>query len=60
MISRSKYPTSRQLIMAREAREEAKSLLPPSPGPTQVGTTRSLTFRAVVESNSEVEMEVAL
>ena len=47
--------------LAREAREEAKSLLPPSGGPTQVGTTPSLAFRAMIGADGgEVEMVVAL
>jgi hypothetical protein len=35
-------------------------LLPPSPGPTQVGTTPEVRFRAVVGPDDELEMEVKL
>jgi hypothetical protein len=44
-----------------EAREEAKSLLPPPRGPTQVGTTPELVFRAVIGADGEdVNLEFAL
>jgi hypothetical protein len=45
--------------MAREE-TEVGSLLPPSGGPTQVKTTSSLAFRAVIGLEGEVQMEVAL
>jgi hypothetical protein len=35
-------------------------LLPPSGGPTQVGTTRGLAFRAVVGANGKPEVEIVL
>jgi hypothetical protein len=44
--------------VARPHAEEA-SLLPPLSGPTQAGTTPSLTFRAMIETD-EVEMNIAL
>jgi hypothetical protein len=59
MISRSKYPTSRQLTMAREE-TEVGSLLPPSSGPTQVGTTSSIAFRAMVELDGELQTDILL
>jgi hypothetical protein len=37
-----------------------RSLLPPSGGPTQVGTTPSLMFRAMIVANGKVEMQVAV
>jgi hypothetical protein len=37
-----------------------RSLLPPSGGPTQAGTTTGVAFRAVIEPSGEVEMGVAL
>jgi hypothetical protein len=40
------------LYLNREAREEAKSLLPLSGGPTQAGTTPELMFRAVIGSDA--------
>jgi hypothetical protein len=43
-----------------EAREKAKSLLPPSGGSTQAGTTASLAFRAMVETDGESIMEIVL
>ena len=35
-------------------------VLPPSGGPTQVGTTPNLAFRAIIEPHGESVMEVAL
>jgi hypothetical protein len=52
MISRSKYPTSRQLIMAREE-TEVGSLLPPSGGWKQAGTTSRVVFRARLGTGGE-------
>jgi hypothetical protein len=50
-----------KLYLNREPREEAKSLLPPSGGCTQVRTTAlSLVFRAVIKAGGDVEMVVAL
>ncbi|HSK85878.1 MAG TPA: hypothetical protein VK902_21105 [Rubrobacter sp.] len=45
-----------------EVREEAEvgSLLPPSSGPTQVGTTLDLMFRAAIRTDGEVDLGVAL
>src|SRR5215211_2377635 len=52
------------LCTIRETREEAKSaggsLLPPSSGPTQVGTTPCAAFRATGRPESRVEIAVAL
>src|SRR5918995_6876656 len=45
--------------LAREAREETASLLPPSGGPTQVGTTPVLAFRALLRSLEVATLEVA-
>ena len=51
---------SRHLDQA-EAREDAKSLVPPSSGPTQVGTTPSIAFRAMVELDGTASaLEVGL
>jgi hypothetical protein len=33
-------------------------LLPPSSGPTQVGTTPNLSFHAVVSANGKLEVEI--
>jgi hypothetical protein len=46
----------------REVREEAEagSLLPPSGGPTQVGTTPSVAFRATIGADGEAEIEAAV
>jgi hypothetical protein len=43
-----------------EAREEAVPLLPLSGGPTQVGTTLCVAFRAVIKAGSVVGLGVAL
>ena len=43
-----------------EACEEANSLLPPSGRRTQVGTTSSIAFRAIVGPESRVEIAVVL
>jgi hypothetical protein len=48
------------LVWDARWRLEVGSLLPPSSGPTQVGTTRSLTFRAIVGPEGRVEMYVTL
>jgi hypothetical protein len=46
--------------MVRESRQEAKPLLPPSSGPTQVRTTASVAFRAVIGADGEdVNLEIA-
>jgi hypothetical protein len=45
---------------ALEACEEVASLLPPSGGPTQAGTTPSPVFRAMLEPHSESVIEVTL
>jgi hypothetical protein len=44
------------------AREKAPAgqVLPPSGGPTQIGTTPQLIFRAVVGTDSEMKLAVAL
>jgi hypothetical protein len=44
----------------RKASEETGSLLPPSPGPTQVGTTPSVAFRAAIGASGKVELDVVL
>jgi hypothetical protein len=45
--------------MVRESREEAASLLPPSGGPTQVGTTPRVAFRALLRGREVTNLEVA-
>jgi hypothetical protein len=45
--------------MAREE-TEVGSLLPPSSGPTQVGTTSSIAFRAMVELDGELQTDILL
>jgi hypothetical protein len=45
--------------MAREE-TEVGSLLPPSSGPTQVGTTPGLSFRVVIDASGEGDLNVAL
>jgi hypothetical protein len=57
MISRSKYPTSRQLTMAGE-KTEVGSLLPPSSGPTQAGATPELMFRVRLDPGAATTVQV--
>jgi hypothetical protein len=48
------------VAQVRALHEEAVSLLPPSGGPTQVGTTPELSFRAMLRGQEEVTaLEVA-
>jgi hypothetical protein len=48
------------VAQVRALHEEAVSLLPPSGGPTQVGTTPELSFRAKLRGQEEVTaLEVA-
>jgi hypothetical protein len=54
-------PVPTRLAAHRRRRRVRRYLLPPSSGPTQVGTTLSLTFRAMIGADGgEVEMVVAL
>ena len=62
VVQRSTYQRSLIGCLDCEIREEAqaRSLLPPSPGPTQVGTTPRVALHATVRVDGEVDLGVAL
>jgi hypothetical protein len=62
VVQRSTYQRSLIGCLDCETREEAqaRSLLPPSSGPTQVRTTPRVKFRAVIREAESAEFNVAL